>query len=145
MKKLEQVDGLLCKKGISHVDVMQSTDDKEDIQINPGSGQLKNISDLSYLEDCLCNRCVYVKFAAAIQESQLLGHSTLVEQGACRMELVQGDDSFKLKNAGISYIANVHEKLDHLSAQLEVGADDNFILKVKDKLEHFSIDIDTLL
>ena len=57
LKKLEQVDCLLKKNGVTHVDVTQSTSDEEDIEINPGqgSGKLKNISELSCSEDCLCD------------------------------------------------------------------------------------------
>ena len=146
LKKLEQVDCLLKENGVTHVDIMQSTSDEEDIEINPGqgSGKLKNISELSCSEDCLWDRCVHVKFAAANQESEPLGHSTSAEQGACRMDFVE-EDSFKLKNVGLSYIANVHDKLDHLTSRLEFGADDEFVLKVVDKLENLSTEIDSLL
>ena len=57
LKKLEQVDCLLKENSVTHVDVLQSTSDEEDIEINPsqGSGKLKNISELSCSEDCLCD------------------------------------------------------------------------------------------
>ena len=119
LKKLEQVDCLLKENGVTHVDVTQSTSDEEDIEINPGqgSGKLKNISELSCSVDCLCDRCVHVKFAAANQESEPLGHSTPAEQGACRMDFMEGEDSFELKNIGLSYIANVRDKLDRLTSR----------------------------
>ena len=41
LKKLEQVDCLLKENGVTHVDVMQSTSDEEDIEINPGQGSGK--------------------------------------------------------------------------------------------------------
>ena len=147
LKKLEQEDCLLKENGVTHVDVMQSTSDEEDIEINPGqgSGKLKNISELSCSKDCLCDQCVHVKLAAANQESEPLGHSTPAEQGACRMDFVEGEDSFKLKNIGLSHIANVRDKLDRLTSWLEFAADDDFILKVVDKLENFSTEIDSLL
>ena len=147
MKKLEQVNCLLKENGVTYVDVMQSTSDEEDIKINPGqgSGKLKNISELSCSEDCLCDQCIHVKFAAANQESEPLGHSTPAEKGTCRMDFVGGEDSFELKNVGLSYIANVHDKLDRLTSQLEFAADEDFVLKVVDKLENFSTEIDSLL
>ena len=88
---------------------------------------------------------MHVKFAAANQESEPLGHSTPAEQGACRMDFMEGEDSFELKNVGLSYIAKVCDKLDHLTSRLEFAADDNFILKVVDKLDNFSTEIDSLL
>ena len=61
------------------------------------------------------------------------------------MDFVKGEDSFELKNIGLSYIANVRDKLDRLTSLLEFAADDNFVLKVVDKLENFSTEIDSLL
>ena len=76
---------------------------------------------------------MHVKFATANQESEPLGHSTPAEQGACRMDFMEGEDSFKLKNIGLSYIANVRDKLDRLTSRLEFAADDDFVLKVVDR------------
>ena len=69
LKKLERVTEILKEKGILHEDFVQSvsTDEEDDIHINPaqGSGAIRNVSDLSCSDDCLCDRCLHVKCAAA--------------------------------------------------------------------------------
>ena len=149
VRKLERVTEILKEKGISHEELVESgsTDEEEDIHINPaqGSGAMKNISDLSCSDDCLCDRCLHVKCAAANRECQPVGYSTPVEEGACRIEFMESQDEFDLKDVALSYLSDVRLKLDRLSNRLDVCADEDFILKVVDKLEKCSLDINSLL
>ena len=149
VRKLEHVTEILKEKGISHEELVESgsTDEEDDIHINPvqGSGAIKNISDLSCSDDCLCDRCLHIKCAATNRECQPVGYSTPVEEGACRIEFMESQDEFDLKDVALSYLSDVCLKLDRLSNRLDVCADEDFILQVVDKLEKCSLDINSLL
>ena len=58
---------------------------------------------------------------------------------------MESQDGFDLKNVALSYLSDVRLKLDRLSNRLDVCADEYFILKVVDKLEKCSLDINSLL
>ena len=146
LKKLQQVNHLL---GISNAttDVGSSSTD-DDMDINPAqcSGVQKKLSDFSCSEECTCDRCIHVKFAARTDEDDdgPMYQSTPL-QGTCKFDFVESQDEFKLKFVAETYISDIRSKLERLNIRVNASNEDDYHLEVIEKMEKLSADIDSLL
>jgi len=117
---------------------------------------LKNISDLSCSEDCMCDRCTHVKFAvkntnyesmeqheAPILHSTPISHSTLVEM-KCKFDFIPSQ-TFRVNDIVQMRICKLRAKLDQLSYRVEMSNDDNYLLNVAEKMEIISSSVNCLL